>query len=1110
MAVVHGTNNNFKVPSLDLRFSDRKNLVDTISGRNLITFSRDSIGTYVDENGVIQSAAVDEARFDHDIDGNSLGLLIEESRTNSLTYSEGPNWTITGATGSISFNAAIAPDGNFTSIRVFGEYTDFVSLPTFPSNVGGAWIVEYDLVAQTTDKSQTMIGGYDSTQHTPRIEEYPNGWFRIIDEARAFNGNPVYCFSLFVKPNGATTVKTRINVDQVELYVDGTSTTGVYFWGSQLELVKDFPTSYIPTPATFTSRSTTATYYDANGIIQTAAIDVARDNAYFPDENGVMQPAGLLLEEASTNLEAQSTTLTTYATSNATLPGQTITAPDGSLSTVKLLTENTNTSTHHIIRSYGANYDTWRWSFFVKPNGRTKFRIYTIDGSGGLVRFTLSGDGTATPISGASSASIEKYPNGWYKCSYVASFVATLTNPRIVLYNGAQSYVGDGSGIYVWGLQFENQVTFGTSYIPTTPTFTSRASTATYYDSNGVVQTAAIDEARDDAYFPDENGVMTSAGLLLEGAGTNDNPHSEHVNLYSTTELTTRENQELAPDLSFTAGTIIETTANSYHKLFLNPTPATGNLTLSAFIKNKQGNRNALLTFNDGGNDLGFYFNPSSGSVVGVLTGAGTTTPLDYGVQKLANDWYRIHVSGIATASSGQSALYVIDNTTNSTHVGTGTDGFYVWGFQMEQNSYPSSYIETPPSFFSRSQTNADSASFYQSDGTIGYASTDVVRDNVYFPDENGTFYPAGTLLEPEIENLMPYSEDFNSWSTKTNISVSTDTAETNAPDGTQTADKITNTANETGLANTISSITGTHTVSVYVKYSGTTNWARMTSGIGNPQAWFDINNGNVGTQSNGAVGRIQPVGNGWYRCIMTANFSGVTVFAIMPSSANGSTVEGNGNSLYVWGCQIEANSYDTSYIPTTSSTATRGRDFVNSGSSTTRSADNSTSSTVTRNADDAIISGSEFSSFYNLTEGSFFVNGGPKQIDSSSAQVLFSADSGSDTHRTQVHVGISTSAVKLRVENGGVLQVNTTISGTTVAGNNDSKISARYGTNDFRIDCQNLNGIDTSGTPSTSLTQFNIGSRYSPAQDHLNGHIKRLTYWTNKLSDSQLERITQ
>ncbi|NBS92633.1 MAG: hypothetical protein EBT27_02670, partial [Betaproteobacteria bacterium] len=59
-----------------------------------------------------------------------------------------------------------------------------------------------------------------------------------------------------------------------------------------------FPTSYIPTPATFTSRASTATFYDANGIIQTAATNVARSNAFFPDSNGVMVPAGLLLESA--------------------------------------------------------------------------------------------------------------------------------------------------------------------------------------------------------------------------------------------------------------------------------------------------------------------------------------------------------------------------------------------------------------------------------------------------------------------------------------------------------------------------------------------------------------------------------------------------------------------------------------------------------------------------------------------------------------------------------------------------------------------------------------------------------------------------------------------
>ncbi len=43
------------VPSLDLRFAEGKNLNDYMTGQNLITFSRSSIGTYVHENGIIRS-----------------------------------------------------------------------------------------------------------------------------------------------------------------------------------------------------------------------------------------------------------------------------------------------------------------------------------------------------------------------------------------------------------------------------------------------------------------------------------------------------------------------------------------------------------------------------------------------------------------------------------------------------------------------------------------------------------------------------------------------------------------------------------------------------------------------------------------------------------------------------------------------------------------------------------------------------------------------------------------------------------------------------------------------------------------------------------------------
>ena len=56
---------NYGKPSLFLDFANKKSLVDRISGNNLITFTRSSVGTYVDADGLIKTAAADEARFDH-------------------------------------------------------------------------------------------------------------------------------------------------------------------------------------------------------------------------------------------------------------------------------------------------------------------------------------------------------------------------------------------------------------------------------------------------------------------------------------------------------------------------------------------------------------------------------------------------------------------------------------------------------------------------------------------------------------------------------------------------------------------------------------------------------------------------------------------------------------------------------------------------------------------------------------------------------------------------------------------------------------------------------------------------------------------------------------
>ena len=80
-------------PSLDLRFADNKSLTDAATGASLVTFTRASSGTFVGSDGVLQTAATDVPRFDHNpTTGESLGLLVEEARTNSVT-----NNTMVGA-----------------------------------------------------------------------------------------------------------------------------------------------------------------------------------------------------------------------------------------------------------------------------------------------------------------------------------------------------------------------------------------------------------------------------------------------------------------------------------------------------------------------------------------------------------------------------------------------------------------------------------------------------------------------------------------------------------------------------------------------------------------------------------------------------------------------------------------------------------------------------------------------------------------------------------------------------------------------------------------------------------------------------------------------------
>ena len=140
-------------PSLDLRFADNKSLVDATTGQNLVTFTRASSGTFVGSNGVLQTVATNVPRFDHNpTTGESLGLLVEEARTNGIR-----NNTMVGAVaGTPGTNPNlwqyVTAQSNGLTVSVVGTGTE-----------SGINYIDYRFNGTTVASPNTIAFGIDST-----------------------------------------------------------------------------------------------------------------------------------------------------------------------------------------------------------------------------------------------------------------------------------------------------------------------------------------------------------------------------------------------------------------------------------------------------------------------------------------------------------------------------------------------------------------------------------------------------------------------------------------------------------------------------------------------------------------------------------------------------------------------------------------------------------------------------------------------------------------------------------------------------------------------------------------------------------------------------------
>jgi hypothetical protein len=251
-------------------------------------------------------------------------------------------------------------------------------------------------------------------------------------------------------------------------------------------------------------------------------------------------------------------------------------------------------------------------------------------------------------------------------------------------------------------------------------TFT-RASTATFFDSDGVLTSAATNDPRFD-YNP---STLAAQGLLIEEARTNLSTNSVLASAWGAASNASYVNtQALSPDGTNTAWSLVENSANASHfgsMVSILTTYTSGiTYTISRFLK--ASGRNVVTVYLPATNFATpgrvAFFNLTTGVVVSTEAGVTAT------IQNVGNGWYRCSASAVAIATGsghvGGSAL-----TDNGTEVyqGNGVSGALVWGHQLEAGAFPTSYIPTTTTALTRAADDARvdvlSPWYNQSAGTL-------------------------------------------------------------------------------------------------------------------------------------------------------------------------------------------------------------------------------------------------------------------------------------------------------------------------------------------------------------------------------------------------------
>jgi hypothetical protein len=334
--------------------------------------------------------------------------------------------------------------------------------------------------------------------------------------------------------------------------------------------------------------------------------------------------------------------------------------------------------------------------------------------------------------------------------------------------------------------------------------------------------------------------------------------------------------------------------------------------------------------------------------------------------------------------------------------------------------------------------------------------------------------------LEKQSTNQLTYSEQFDNaaW-IKEDLTVTANA--TTSPDGTTNADKLIANTSSTDHSIYQSNAVFTGASVSFSAYAKASDYNYIFLGKNNSIAsdgvFFDLTNGTISQNTSALTASIQSVGNGWYRCIVSST-SWPTPHPIICLSENGTSFNFAGDSskgVFVWGGQAEISSYPTSYIPTTSASATRVADacFRNSYAGGITS------------------EGTIFADFeYLRTDGGYAT---PCLIINGS---------------NYIYMFVISNTIRANCTNGGVIQSQ--IISSTVTPNTRYKVAATFKTNDFSLYVNGaLIGTDTSGTMPTFSTSFNTYVGTDSSLTEPVGKLNELVIFPVGLTNSELASLT-